>query len=225
MTSPVADPLIAPQMNPPPQHPTLHFIYLPSQSNVKCQYLYRFIWNCPFFFLFLKRCPSGGRGGEIRHPGVNWLDQKKGRGGQEGNAGQQVCPAGPPGPVLPHPQQPHPHGSAGPGGVEVSFCVVAAPCVLLGQCATGGTLETTHCCVLGSAPGCILLFSVYEFTHRPVLALTAVLRPFDIFILLAIFANCVAMGVTKPYPDDDSNATNHKLVSFQWTLMQTLNLI
>lgn len=46
--------------------------------------------------------------------------------------------------------------------------------------------------------------------------LTAILRPFDIFILLAIFANCVAMGVTKPYPDDDSNATNHKLVSFQW---------
>lgn len=23
------------------------------------------------------------------------------------------------------------------------------------------------------------------------------------------------MGVTKPYPDDDSNASNHKLVSFQ----------
>lgn len=48
------------------------------------------------------------------------------------------------------------------------------------------------------------------------LTLTAIPTPFDIFILLAIFANCVAMGVTKPYPDDDSNATNHKLVSFQW---------
>lgn len=45
--------------------------------------------------------------------------------------------------------------------------------------------------------------------------LDPVLKPFDIFILLAIFANCVAMGVTKPYPDDDSNATNHQLVSFQ----------
>lgn len=43
-------------------------------------------------------------------------------------------------------------------------------------------------------------------------ALTTIFTPFDIFILLAIFANCVAMGVTKPYPDDDSNATNHKLV-------------
>lgn len=55
---------------------------------------------------------------------------------------------------------------------------------------------------------------MYQFTHRLVVALTAVVRPFDIFILLAIFANCVAMGVTKPYPDDDSNATNHQLVSF-----------
>ncbi|KTF82386.1 hypothetical protein cypCar_00019309 [Cyprinus carpio] len=38
-------------------------------------------------------------------------------------------------------------------------------------------------------------------------------RPFDIFILLAIFANCVALGVSKPFPEDDSNATNHDLVS------------
>lgn len=54
------------------------------------------------------------------------------------------------------------------------------------------------------------------FIMRPVVPLTSIPTPFDIFILLAIFANCVAMGVTKPYPDDDSNATNHKLVSFQW---------
>lgn len=38
-------------------------------------------------------------------------------------------------------------------------------------------------------------------------------RPFDIFILLAIFANCVALGVSKPFPEDDSNSTNHDLVS------------
>lgn len=49
-------------------------------------------------------------------------------------------------------------------------------------------------------------------------SLTAVVsRPFDIFILLAIFANCVAMGVTKPFPDDDSNPTNHQLVSLLFT--------
>uniref|UniRef100_A0A668A433 Voltage-dependent L-type calcium channel subunit alpha n=1 Tax=Myripristis murdjan TaxID=586833 RepID=A0A668A433_9TELE len=47
------------------------------------------------------------------------------------------------------------------------------------------------------------------------MAALALVEPFDIFILLAIFANCVAMGVTKPYPDDDSNPTNHNLVSFQ----------
>uniref|UniRef100_A0A8B9LMM5 Voltage-dependent L-type calcium channel subunit alpha n=1 Tax=Astyanax mexicanus TaxID=7994 RepID=A0A8B9LMM5_ASTMX len=37
-------------------------------------------------------------------------------------------------------------------------------------------------------------------------------KPFDIFILLAIFANCVALGVSKPFPEDDSNATNHDLL-------------
>uniref|UniRef100_A0A671RDS1 Voltage-dependent L-type calcium channel subunit alpha n=1 Tax=Sinocyclocheilus anshuiensis TaxID=1608454 RepID=A0A671RDS1_9TELE len=37
--------------------------------------------------------------------------------------------------------------------------------------------------------------------------------PFNIFILLAIFANCVALGVSKPFPEDDSNATNHKLTN------------
>ncbi|XP_040007852.1 voltage-dependent L-type calcium channel subunit alpha-1D [Xiphias gladius] len=44
-------------------------------------------------------------------------------------------------------------------------------------------------------------------------------KPFDIFILLAIFANCVAMGVTKPYPDDDSNATNHKLEQVEYVFL------
>ena len=38
-------------------------------------------------------------------------------------------------------------------------------------------------------------------------------RPFDIFILIAIFANCMALGVSKPFPEDDSNSTNHDLVS------------
>lgn len=69
----------------------------------------------------------------------------------------------------------------------------------------------------------LCVFSRKDVFTRPVVALTAILKPFDIFILLAIFANCVAMGVTKPYPDDDSNATNHQLVSFQWRDMQRLN--
>ncbi|XP_077571767.1 voltage-dependent L-type calcium channel subunit alpha-1D-like [Stigmatopora nigra] len=44
-------------------------------------------------------------------------------------------------------------------------------------------------------------------------------KPFDIFILLAIFANCVAMGVTKPYPDDDSNASNHQLEQVEYVFL------
>uniref|UniRef100_A0AAQ6A274 Voltage-dependent L-type calcium channel subunit alpha n=1 Tax=Amphiprion ocellaris TaxID=80972 RepID=A0AAQ6A274_AMPOC len=49
--------------------------------------------------------------------------------------------------------------------------------------------------------------------------LTSIFKPFDIFILLAIFANCVAMGVTKPYPDDDSNATNHQLEQVEYVFL------
>uniref|UniRef100_A0A3Q0RNX8 Voltage-dependent L-type calcium channel subunit alpha n=1 Tax=Amphilophus citrinellus TaxID=61819 RepID=A0A3Q0RNX8_AMPCI len=45
------------------------------------------------------------------------------------------------------------------------------------------------------------------------------MAPFDIFILLAIFANCVAMGVTKPFPDDDSNPTNHKLEQVEYVFL------
>ncbi|XP_055078750.1 voltage-dependent L-type calcium channel subunit alpha-1D [Periophthalmus magnuspinnatus] len=44
-------------------------------------------------------------------------------------------------------------------------------------------------------------------------------KPFDIFILLSIFANCVAMGITKPYPDDDSNATNHQLEQVEYVFL------
>lgn len=43
--------------------------------------------------------------------------------------------------------------------------------------------------------------------------LNRICRPFDIFILIAIFANCVALAVYIPFPEDDSNSTNHDLVS------------
>uniref|UniRef100_A0A3B4E2W5 Voltage-dependent L-type calcium channel subunit alpha n=1 Tax=Pygocentrus nattereri TaxID=42514 RepID=A0A3B4E2W5_PYGNA len=43
--------------------------------------------------------------------------------------------------------------------------------------------------------------------------------PFDIFILLAIFANCVALGVSKPFPEDDSNATNHNLEQVEYIFL------
>lgn len=43
--------------------------------------------------------------------------------------------------------------------------------------------------------------------------LTSLLRPFDIFILIAIFANCMALAVYVPFPEDDSNSINHDLVS------------
>uniref|UniRef100_A0A8D3BJT1 Voltage-dependent L-type calcium channel subunit alpha n=1 Tax=Scophthalmus maximus TaxID=52904 RepID=A0A8D3BJT1_SCOMX len=44
-------------------------------------------------------------------------------------------------------------------------------------------------------------------------------KPFDIFILLAIFANCVALGVSKPFPEDDSNSTNHDLEQVEYVFL------
>ncbi|XP_034027338.1 LOW QUALITY PROTEIN: voltage-dependent L-type calcium channel subunit alpha-1D-like [Thalassophryne amazonica] len=44
-------------------------------------------------------------------------------------------------------------------------------------------------------------------------------KPFDIFILLAIFANCVALGVSKPFPEDDSNSTNHNLEQVEYVFL------
>uniref|UniRef100_A0A8C7EMT2 Voltage-dependent L-type calcium channel subunit alpha n=1 Tax=Neovison vison TaxID=452646 RepID=A0A8C7EMT2_NEOVI len=41
-------------------------------------------------------------------------------------------------------------------------------------------------------------------------------KPFDILILLTIFANCVALGVYIPFPEDDSNTANHNLVRLGW---------
>ncbi|KAM9475486.1 voltage-dependent L-type calcium channel subunit alpha-1D [Clarias gariepinus] len=44
-------------------------------------------------------------------------------------------------------------------------------------------------------------------------------KPFDIFILLAIIANCVALGVSRPFPEDDSNATNHNLEKVEYIFL------
>uniref|UniRef100_A0A8C7KY91 Voltage-dependent L-type calcium channel subunit alpha n=1 Tax=Oncorhynchus kisutch TaxID=8019 RepID=A0A8C7KY91_ONCKI len=47
-------------------------------------------------------------------------------------------------------------------------------------------------------------------------------KPFDIFILLSIFANCVALAVYIPFPEDDSNSTNHDLVSIPFYSIETV---
>ncbi|EHH20385.1 hypothetical protein EGK_03232, partial [Macaca mulatta] len=41
--------------------------------------------------------------------------------------------------------------------------------------------------------------------------------PFEIIILLTIFANCVALAIYIPFPEDDSNATNSNLCHAQLT--------
>lgn len=57
---------------------------------------------------------------------------------------------------------------------------------------------------------CEYIYVIHCFDVFP---LTFSSRPFDIFILIAIFANCMALAVYIPFPQDDSNSTNHDLVS------------
>ncbi|XP_075394260.1 voltage-dependent L-type calcium channel subunit alpha-1F isoform X2 [Tenrec ecaudatus] len=44
-------------------------------------------------------------------------------------------------------------------------------------------------------------------------------KPFDILILLTIFANCVALGVYIPFPEDDSNTANHSLEQVEYIFL------
>jgi len=46
-----------------------------------------------------------------------------------------------------------------------------------------------------------------------VVGLTLGFRAFEMFILATIFANCIALAVNTPYPQNDSNDVNAALVS------------
>lgn len=64
--------------------------------------------------------------------------------------------------------------------------------------------QDNRCCV--NVSYCISVLRTLLFLNFP-------LRPFEIIILMTIFANCVALAVYIPFPEDDSNATNSNLVS------------
>uniref|UniRef100_A0A8C5T0J7 Voltage-dependent L-type calcium channel subunit alpha n=1 Tax=Laticauda laticaudata TaxID=8630 RepID=A0A8C5T0J7_LATLA len=44
-------------------------------------------------------------------------------------------------------------------------------------------------------------------------------KPFDVLILMTIFANCVALGVYIPFPEDDSNVSNHNLEQVEYIFL------
>ncbi|XP_062850682.1 voltage-dependent L-type calcium channel subunit alpha-1C isoform X2 [Trichomycterus rosablanca] len=44
-------------------------------------------------------------------------------------------------------------------------------------------------------------------------------KPFEIIILMTIFANCVALAVYIPFPEDDSNATNSNLEQVEYLFL------
>uniref|UniRef100_A0A8C4QUP2 Voltage-dependent L-type calcium channel subunit alpha n=2 Tax=Eptatretus burgeri TaxID=7764 RepID=A0A8C4QUP2_EPTBU len=44
-------------------------------------------------------------------------------------------------------------------------------------------------------------------------------KPFDTLILLTIFANCVALAIYTPFPEDDSNGINHNLEKVEYAFL------
>lgn len=72
-----------------------------------------------------------------------------------------------------------------------------------------------------------LFFNFFLFlcAHFGTISLTPFLRPFEIIILLTIFANCVALAIYIPFPEDDSNATNSNLVSPRWCCLAILKVL
>ncbi|KAJ8017066.1 hypothetical protein DPEC_G00013920 [Dallia pectoralis] len=49
-------------------------------------------------------------------------------------------------------------------------------------------------------------------------------KPFEVIILLTIFANCVALAVFLPMPEDDNNATNASLESLEYLFLVIFTL-
>uniref|UniRef100_A0A673YIL5 Voltage-dependent L-type calcium channel subunit alpha n=1 Tax=Salmo trutta TaxID=8032 RepID=A0A673YIL5_SALTR len=69
------------------------------------------------------------------------------------------------------------------------------------------------CCLTLSNPIRMAALALVEWKYP------SMMIPFDIFILLAIFANCVALGVSKPFPEEDSNSTNHNLEQVEYIFL------
>ncbi|NXI54348.1 CAC1S protein, partial [Chloroceryle aenea] len=57
------------------------------------------------------------------------------------------------------------------------------------------------------------------FFHSCLHSLTLPLRPFEIIILLTIFANCIALAIYLPMPEDDTNVANSSLEKIEYAFL------
>uniref|UniRef100_A0AAQ4QU51 Voltage-dependent L-type calcium channel subunit alpha n=1 Tax=Gasterosteus aculeatus aculeatus TaxID=481459 RepID=A0AAQ4QU51_GASAC len=68
-------------------------------------------------------------------------------------------------------------------------------------------------------PARSLLFLTLRNPFRKACISVVEWKPFEIIILLAIFANCVALAVYLPMPEEDSNNTNSNLESLEYIFL------
>uniref|UniRef100_A0A3P8X3I0 Voltage-dependent L-type calcium channel subunit alpha n=1 Tax=Cynoglossus semilaevis TaxID=244447 RepID=A0A3P8X3I0_CYNSE len=68
-------------------------------------------------------------------------------------------------------------------------------------------------------PARSLLFLTLKNPFRKACISIVEWKPFEIIILLAIFANCVALAVYLPMPEEDSNNTNSNLESLEYIFL------
>ncbi|GAA6105364.1 calcium channel, voltage-dependent, L type, alpha 1S subunit, a isoform X1 [Tachysurus ichikawai] len=66
-------------------------------------------------------------------------------------------------------------------------------------------------------PARSLLFLTLKNPFRKACISIVEWKPFEIIILLTIFANCVALAVFMPMPEEDTNNTNSNLLLFLLT--------
>uniref|UniRef100_A0A3P8UJ11 Voltage-dependent L-type calcium channel subunit alpha n=1 Tax=Cynoglossus semilaevis TaxID=244447 RepID=A0A3P8UJ11_CYNSE len=67
-------------------------------------------------------------------------------------------------------------------------------------------------------PRALFCLTLNNPIRRACISLIMIL-PFDIFILMSIFANCVALAIYIPFPGDDSNSTNQELETVEYAFL------
>ncbi|XP_039270704.2 voltage-dependent L-type calcium channel subunit alpha-1D-like isoform X2 [Styela clava] len=111
-------------------------------------------------------------------------------------------------------------GAGQPGGVDWSTVLTAARKQYSAMHGTTNARKrkTPVDVNAGRAPQALLCLGLKNPIRRACMNIVD-WRPFDVLILLTIFANCVALAFNVPFPGDDSNRTNEILEKVEYIFL------